>query len=129
MTEDEAYAAMVRYRKFCEATGKIGTETVMQCATFFGPRTEAWLNDWTPPRQTAQPAQPNRYVGLAKKDYGETRPGILADALDEDDDDGQFEQQDPPEEKTKAKTSGWTGGTYAGILADALDEDEEANDE
>ncbi|MNY41786.1 hypothetical protein D3C86_1766250 [compost metagenome] len=37
-----------RYRAFCEATGKIGTETVKMAATFFGPN-EHYLEDWKPP--------------------------------------------------------------------------------
>lgn len=42
-----------RYRLFCEATGKIATETVMQAARFFGPECE-WRNSWELPRETAR---------------------------------------------------------------------------
>ena len=37
-----------RYAKFCDATGKTGTEYVMQAATFFGPD-KHYENDWTIP--------------------------------------------------------------------------------
>ena len=43
-----------RYIAFCEATGRVGTEFVMQAARFFGPSHE-FENDWTPP--TDQPKQ------------------------------------------------------------------------
>lgn len=36
-TADEVHAGVERYTRFCEATGKIGTEFVQQAATFFGP--------------------------------------------------------------------------------------------
>ena len=37
-----------RYAKFCDATGKTGTEYVMQAATFFGPD-KHYENDWKIP--------------------------------------------------------------------------------
>jgi hypothetical protein len=37
-----------RYVAFCEATGKTGTELVLQAATFFGPD-KHYENDWTIP--------------------------------------------------------------------------------
>lgn len=79
ITEQEAHAKVVAYRKFCEVTGKLGTETVMQLASFFGPKNEAYLQDWAPPRPAGPPGQPNSYQGLAGKDYGRTRAGILGD--------------------------------------------------
>lgn len=41
---------VVRYSKFCDATGKTGTEYVMQAATFFGPD-KHYENDWAIPAQ------------------------------------------------------------------------------
>ena len=41
-----------RYIRFCKATRKIGTETVLQTKTFFGP-SERWKEEWTLPRQGA----------------------------------------------------------------------------
>jgi hypothetical protein len=41
-------AGVERYRSWCEATGKIGTETVKQAATFFGPD-ESFLQLWEIP--------------------------------------------------------------------------------
>ena len=78
-TEQEAHARLLAYRRFCESTGKLGTETVMQLASFFGPKNEAYLQDWAPPRQPGPPGDPARYHGLADKDYGTTRAGILDD--------------------------------------------------
>jgi hypothetical protein len=49
---DEIEAGLKRYIRFCETTGKIGTETVMQAATFFGP-SERWSEPWKLPRQGA----------------------------------------------------------------------------
>ena len=37
-----------RYADWCKTTGKIGTETVKQAATFVGPG-KPFLDDWTPP--------------------------------------------------------------------------------
>ena len=39
-----------RYALFCDATGKTGTEYVMQAATFFGPD-KHYENDWTIPKK------------------------------------------------------------------------------
>jgi len=41
-------AGLVRYQRFCEATQKIGTERVMQAATFFGP-SQRFAEEWTLP--------------------------------------------------------------------------------
>jgi hypothetical protein len=41
-----------RYRDFCQATGKIGTEYVMQAATFFGPD-RRFAEPWTLPASKA----------------------------------------------------------------------------
>ena len=40
----------IKYAKFCDATGKTGTEYVMQAATFFGPD-KHYENDWTIPKK------------------------------------------------------------------------------
>jgi hypothetical protein len=37
-----------RYAEFCKSTGKVGTEYVMQAATFFGPD-QRYLEPWTLP--------------------------------------------------------------------------------
>ena len=44
----ELFQGARRYAKFCDATGKTGTEYVMQAATFFGPDRH-YENDWTIP--------------------------------------------------------------------------------
>lgn len=50
--EGEAGGTMVlgvqRYAKYCEATGKLGTEFVLQAATFFGPD-KHYLESWDLP--------------------------------------------------------------------------------
>ncbi|MFW5453530.1 hypothetical protein [Thioalkalivibrio sulfidiphilus] len=49
-TADEMLAGVNRYAEFCRATGKVGTETVKQAATFFGPDL-AFLEDWAAPAE------------------------------------------------------------------------------
>ena len=41
---------LLAYKRFCEATDRIGTEYVMQASRFFGPSME-WQTDWTPPEK------------------------------------------------------------------------------
>ena len=54
-------AGAERYAHFCEKTGKVGTETVMQAATFVGRDTEGYAQPWTiPAKQQLTLAQANR---------------------------------------------------------------------
>ncbi len=46
---DDLKSAVLRYYKFCKATGKIDTEWTQRASTFFGAQGEAWLEDWEPP--------------------------------------------------------------------------------
>ena len=46
---NEMLDGLERYRRFCEATGIVGTSYVMQAATFFGPD-RRWEEDWGPPQ-------------------------------------------------------------------------------
>lgn len=57
-TVEDIEAGMERYTRFCEATGKLDTETVMQFATFCGPD-EPWKQDWRIPRQGASLSHSN----------------------------------------------------------------------
>ena len=41
--------AVRRYARFCAATGKVGTEYVMQAAAFFGTRKAGWQESWELP--------------------------------------------------------------------------------
>lgn len=50
---DEIKDGLIRYATFCEKTAKIGSEFVMQAATFFG-LNECFLEDWELPNQPAQ---------------------------------------------------------------------------
>jgi len=45
---------VIRYQAFCEATGKLNTEFVMQAARFFGPD-ECFTQDWDIPISTQRP--------------------------------------------------------------------------
>jgi hypothetical protein len=130
LTEEQAHAAVLRYRKFCEATGKVGTETVMQCASFFGPKNEAWLNDWTPPRPPGPAGQPSSYQGLSQKDYGKTRAGILddPDPPASDGNAGPPDHTSTPTRNTSPTNNRWGRGTHAGILADVVDQGGNADD-
>jgi len=49
-SEKELSDAIDRYLIFCQHTGKIGTEFVMQASTFFGPK-EKWKQDWSLPKE------------------------------------------------------------------------------
>ena len=52
------------YAKFCEAAGKVGTEFVMQAATFLGPE-KHFLEPWAPPPSKAEALQErNRNHGI-----------------------------------------------------------------
>lgn len=49
VSAEEIHAGVERYRAYCEAARKIGTEYVKQAATFFGPD-EHYLEAWTLPK-------------------------------------------------------------------------------
>jgi hypothetical protein len=51
-TWDEITDGTRRYAAFCKATGKVGTEYVLQAATFCGPD-KRYLDDWTLPATKA----------------------------------------------------------------------------
>lgn len=51
-TWEEIIAGTHRYASFCQLTGKVGTEYVMQAATFCGPD-KRFLEDWRPPATKA----------------------------------------------------------------------------
>lgn len=55
VTVDAMVAGMGRYAAWCEATDKLGTEMVMQAATFFGP-SRRFEQEFTLPRTTAKAA-------------------------------------------------------------------------
>ena len=63
-----------RYKAFCEATGRIGTEYVMQGATFFGPRRE-WENDWDVPHETRMPKTDKDWLEYGKEHHLEPKVG------------------------------------------------------
>jgi hypothetical protein len=55
-TWDEILAGARRYAAFCEATGKVRTEIVMQAKRFVGP-SKPFLNDWSLPATKAEVRQ------------------------------------------------------------------------
>jgi hypothetical protein len=75
--EADMFAGAERYRAFCEASGKVGTEFVMQGARFFGPNRE-FEGEWeTPSSAIVEPIIDEWGVLTA---YGErmTRPARYA---------------------------------------------------
>lgn len=52
-THDVIVAGVSRYAAWCTATGKVGTETVQQAATFFGDN-KGFLEPWSMPRAPPQ---------------------------------------------------------------------------
>lgn len=65
-TVDQMIEGVIRYRKFVEATGKSGSQFVMQAATFFGPD-ERFLESWGT-------SAPSRRGLQAPKDVGQYTP-------------------------------------------------------
>lgn len=59
-------AGVKRYKAFCDATRKTGTEFVMQASTFFGPRYE-FEEEWTlPTPETSQPRTNDEWQAKGK---------------------------------------------------------------
>ncbi len=54
VTPEAMRDGMTRYRRFIEATGKLGTEYVMQAARFFGPD-RPFEEEWAIPASTGKP--------------------------------------------------------------------------
>ena len=66
---DEIEAGLRRYIRFCEATGKIRTETVLQAKTFLG-RSKRWAESWDLPK--SGPALSHANDDAISKALGET---------------------------------------------------------
>jgi uncharacterized protein YdaU (DUF1376 family) len=66
VTVAKAFAQVEAYRKWCVATDKIDTESVMQLQTFFGPKKEGYLVEWVSPKAAA-----NAHVGFDDVDYAD----------------------------------------------------------
>jgi hypothetical protein len=79
---DDAYrlrramtAGVERYAAWCNATGKTGTETVMQAARFFGPNRE-WENEYQIQLQVVRvPRDMDRLIPFAAERGIQARPG------------------------------------------------------
>ncbi|MCG5513644.1 helix-turn-helix domain-containing protein [Ectothiorhodospira shaposhnikovii] len=132
ITEEQAHAKVLEYRRYCEGTGKVGTETVQQLATFFGPVKEGYRQEWALPKPAGLSGQPNSYQGLTAKDYGQTRAGILDDATpparngnrDASGNAGQVNHASKRTTDPNTTAHRWGRGTHAGILADAVESDQ-----
>ncbi len=61
-TTEAMHEGTKRYAAYCKATDRLGTEYVMQAATFFGPDDPPkFSNDWTPPpKRPSAPAMARR---------------------------------------------------------------------
>jgi hypothetical protein len=55
-TWDEILEGTRSYKRFCDATGKTGTELVKQAKTFYGPQ-QLWTEDYSPPTPKKSAAQ------------------------------------------------------------------------
>ena len=71
VTHQEILAGVLRYRDYCNQTGKTGTEYVQQAATFFG-RNQGYKEPWTMPsivQDIRQLSAPERVrMAMNKKD-------------------------------------------------------------
>jgi len=68
-------AGVKRYKAFCDATHKTGTEFVMQASTFFGPRYE-FEEDWTLPTvENIQPRTNEEWFKLGEVKGVHAKPG------------------------------------------------------
>jgi hypothetical protein len=54
VSAQELESAVERYFAFCQATGKLGQETVQQAASFFGPKKAGWKESWEIPQPIQQ---------------------------------------------------------------------------
>lgn len=70
ITVEKAFAQVEAYRKWCVATDKIDTESVMQLQTFFGPKKEGYLVEWNVPNGGSGPAG-SLHSGFDRVDYGD----------------------------------------------------------
>jgi len=66
---EDIRAGLERYVVFCEATDKIGTETVMQAARFFGPGRE-WENEFKPPLPKVKLPTDSPSLWAIREQYG-----------------------------------------------------------
>lgn len=49
VSPEAMFEAVKRYASFCDATGKTGSEYVLQAASFFGPQKRGWEGNWEIP--------------------------------------------------------------------------------
>lgn len=58
---EDLLAGANRYAAYCIARGMVGTEYVMQAASFFGPEKRGWEQQWQAPPPRTGKAPPQRY--------------------------------------------------------------------
>jgi len=69
---DEILAGLIRYVAFCDATGKTGSEFVLQAATFFGPD-ERWTDEYELPKPRIQ----DQFKGMTREQQIEAKAKLL----------------------------------------------------
>lgn len=67
-------AGAIRYGAFCKATGKTGTEYVMQAVRFLGPRQE-YENDWKVPELATVPKTDDEWMHYGQVLGIQAQPG------------------------------------------------------
>lgn len=68
-TWNEILEGTKAYKRYCDQTGKTGTELVKQAKTFYGPN-QLWTEDYSPPEKAKSPAQiaeARRWDGLRNR--------------------------------------------------------------
>jgi hypothetical protein len=68
------HRGLQRYKAFCEATGKVGTEFIMQACTFFGPD-EHYEEKWDIPVENLKLPPDDNDLWKFAKDNGLQDPG------------------------------------------------------
>lgn len=87
VTHKEILDGVYRYARFCDQTGKTGSEFVQQAATFFG-RNQGYREPWTPPamvkdvRQMSAPERVRMAMGQKDDRVIDVQSNRLTDVFD-----------------------------------------------
>ena len=108
VSEQEMIDAAERYADYCKATGKTGTEYVLRGASFLGPKSEGWKQDWTPP----EPKQTVRGTG------GSADGAVLPEKFKD--------KWEPVIEERSVPPSGDSGGNISEVSEKILERAKEA---
>lgn len=80
VSEADMLAGTERYRSFCEAMGKFGTETVMQAKRFYG-RAREFAETWEIPRQQSPPREESALERRTREEREEGERRRIAQAV------------------------------------------------